>query len=404
MFDQRIFDIVPSLINEKKVKIVLFVIDGLGGINRSGKTELEMANTPNMNRIAKISSLGMIIPVLPGITPGSGPAHLSLFGYDPLKWDIGRGVLSALGVDLELKKGDVAARGNFATVDRNGLIADRRAGRIPDEECARLCEKLNSSLKEISKIKIGFYPEKEHRFVLLLRGKNLSPFLSDTDPQKTGVPPLKTKALRKGAETTVRIVNTIVEKALKVLSDEPKANSILLRGFSSVPDIPHFSSIFKLKACAIAEYPMYRGLARLLGMEVMKKPSSPEDIISLLKENYENYDFFYIHFKKADSYGEDGNFEEKVKAIEKADYIAGEIFNLAPDVLVITGDHSTPSELKSHSWHPVPLLLYAESARMDGFEKFSEMNARCGSLGIFPSVYLMPLILAHAGKLQKFGA
>ncbi len=404
MYDERIFELIPSLINDRKVKIVLFVIDGLGGINRSGKTELEMANTPNMDRIAKISSLGMIIPVLPGITPGSGPAHLSLFGYDPLKWEIGRGVLSALGVDLELKKGDVAARGNFATINKDGLIVDRRAGRIPDEECARLCKKLNSEIKEIEGIKVGFYPEKEHRFVLLLKGKKLSPHLSDTDPQKTEVPPLKIKALKKEAHTTAKILNRIVEKSMKVLSDEPKANSILLRGFSSVPEIPTFNSIFKLKACAIAEYPMYRGLARLIGMEVLKKPSSPEDIISLLKENYEKYDFFYIHFKKADSSGEDGNFEKKVGAIEMADSIAGEIFNLAPDVLVITGDHSTPSELKSHSWHPVPLLLFSESARMDGFEKFSETNAKCGSLGIFPSVYLMPFILAHAGKLQKFGA
>jgi len=404
MYDDKIFEIIPSLINEKKVKIVLFVIDGLGGINRSGKTELEMANTPNMDKIAKVSSLGMIIPVLPGITPGSGPAHLSLFGYNPLKWEIGRGVLSALGVDLELKKGDVAARGNFATIDKKGLLLDRRAGRIPDEECVRLCEKLNSSIKEMDGIKISFYPEKEHRFVLLLKGKKLSPYISDTDPQKTEVQPLKAKPLKKEAASTARVINALVEKVLKVLHDEPKANSILLRGFSSVPDIPPFSSTFKLKACAIAEYPMYRGLARLLGMVVMRKPASSEDIISLLKENYENYDFFYIHFKKADSYGEDGNFEEKVKAIEKADHIAGEIFNLAPDVLVITGDHSTPSELKSHSWHPVPLLLYSETARMDGFEKFCEMNARCGSLGIFLSVYLMPLILAHAGKLQKFGA
>lgn len=404
MFDERIFKILPPLINEKNVKIVLFVVDGLGGINRSGKSELEMANTPNIDRIAKHSSLGMIIPVLPGITPGSGPAHLSLFGYDPIKCEIGRGVLSALGVDLELKKGDVSARGNFATLNKNGVIVDRRARRISDEECSRLCEKLNSSIKKLEGVNVSVHPEKEHRFVLLLRGKNLSPHISDTDPQKTGTPPIRAKASKKGAEFTAKVINLIMERALKSLSDEQKANAILLRGFSSIPKIPSFSSLFKLKACAIAEYPMYRGLTRLIGMDLTRKPSSPEDLIPLLKENYEKYDFFYIHFKKADSAGEDGNFEEKVKAIEKADSIAEEIFNLAPDVLVITGDHSTPSELKAHSWHPVPLLLYSETARMDCFEKFNEMTARCGSLGIFPSVYLMPLILAHAGKLQKFGA
>ncbi len=402
-FNEELFKLLPSLINEKKVKMLLFVIDGVGGINQSGKTELEMAKTPNMDRISKLSSLGMIIPVDYGITPGSGPAHLSLFGYDPIKWQIGRGVLSALGVGLELKAGDVAARGNFATI-KDGLIVDRRAGRISDEDCSRLCEKLSRSIKKVKNVEVSFHPEKEHRFVLLLRGKGISEHLSETDPQIPNAPPLKAKALKKGADFTAKLINTLVQDVSRVLSDEEKANYILLRGFSSLPKIPSFSSIFKLKACAIAQYPMYRGLARLIGMELLPKPSSLEEYLSILKENYEKYDFFYIHFKEADSKGEDGKFEEKVKAIEKADWLAGEFFELAPDVLVITGDHSTPSELKSHSWHPVPLMLYSETCRRDGFERFNEMTARGGSLGIFPSIYTLPLMLAHAGKLQKFGA
>lgn len=404
MHDERVTDLVRSLLNDKKVKIILFVIDGLGGINQSGKTELEMANTPNLDRLSKISSLGMIIPVLPGITPGSGPAHLSLFGYDPLKWEIGRGVLSVLGVGAEVRKGDICVRGNFATIDKKGIITDRRAGRISDDECRRLCEKLNNEIKKVKNVEVLFYPEKEHRFALILRGRGLSPQISDTDPQVTGQPPLKARSLSPKSNTTAQIVNELVERTGKILSSEERANFVLLRGFSSVPEIPPFESLFGLKACAIAEYPMYRGLARLIGMDLLRKPSSPEEIVTILKESYETYDFFYLHYKKADSMGEDGNFEGKVRAIEIADTIAGELFNLAPDVLVITGDHSTPSELKSHSWHPVPLLLYSETCRRDGFERFSEMTAKGGSLGIFPSIYLMPLILAHAGKLQKFGA
>lgn len=401
---EKKMEIVRTLVNDKKVKLILFVVDGLGGINREGKTELEVASKPKMDELAEVSSLGMIVPIFHGITPGSGPAHLALFGYDPLEWDIGRGVLSALGSDVDMRKGDVSARGNFATVDERGVVIDRRAGRISDEECKRLCDKLNARFKQIEKVEVKFYPEKEHRFVLHIRGKDISPHISDTDPQRTGVRALQPRALSQEADATVEIVESVLKQVKGILADEVRANFILLRGFSSIPEIPSFDKRFGLNACAIAEYPMYRGLAKLVGMTVLDKPSSPEEVSQILKENYDKYDFFYIHFKKTDSMGEDGNFDGKVKAIERADKIVGEMLSLSPDVMVITGDHSTPSYMKSHSWHPVPLLLYSETARRDGFKRFDEMTCRKGSLGIFESSYLIPLMLAHAGKLNKFGA
>lgn len=400
---EKEMEIVGTLVNDKKVKLILFVMDGLGGINVEGRTELETASKPCMDRLAEISSLGMIVPVFYGITPGSGPAHLSLFGYDPVRWNVGRGVLSALGVGVDVRKSDVCVRGNFATLDERGIILDRRAGRIPDEECRRLCDKLNSHIKKVEGVEVRFYPEKEHRFVLHLRGEGISPEVTDTDPQRTGVPPLAPQPLSHKASFTVEVVNEILKESREVLSDEMRANFILLRGFSSVPDIPPFNERFKLNACAIAEYPMYRGIAKLVGMTVLEK-APPENIPLILKENYEGYDFFYIHFKKTDSMGEDGNFDGKVREIERADKIVEEMLSLSPDVLVITGDHSTPSHMKSHSWHPVPVLLHSRTARRDGFKRFDEMTCRHGSLGIFPSVYLIPLMLAHAGKLDKFGA
>ncbi len=388
--------------NEKK--IVLAVMDGLGGIPyRDGKTELEMAKTPNMDKLARESSCGLAIPVLYGITPGSGPAHLSLFGYDPLKYEIGRGILEALGVGMEVTEKDVAVRGNFATME-NGIITDRRAGRIPTEYNRELISLLSKEIKEIDGVKIILKSGREHRFVLILRGDGLSDHVGDGDPQKEGLPQKLPEATSPEGKKTAEIAAKFVKRAEEVLKGKHPANTVLLRGFSKYPGIPSMEKIFKLRPAAIATYPMYRGLARLVGMDILDTGETIADEIDTLKKHWEQYDFFYVHIKKTDSYGEDGNFEAKVKVIEEFDSLLPEILALKPDVLVITGDHSTPSKLKAHSWHPVPFLLKSDYCFNDGLSAFNERECLRGSLGIFPAVEGMALMLANALKMEKFGA
>ncbi|MCL5036968.1 MAG: 2,3-bisphosphoglycerate-independent phosphoglycerate mutase [Chloroflexi bacterium] len=400
-------ELFKELLTEQDTKMILLVIDGLGGLPdpSSGLTELETAETPNLDSLARTSTCGLSVPIGPGITPGSGPAHLSLFGYNPVRHIVGRGVLSALGVDFPLKENDVAARINFATVD-NGIITDRRAGRIPDKYASKLCELLNKI--EIPGVEVFVRHEKEHRGVVIFRGEGLSDRLEDMDPQKTGVPPLPAKAVVPEAQKTASIADEFVEAAAKILSKnhpaEYRANYVMLRGFASHPGLELFNDRYLLKAAAIAEYPMYRGLARLLGMEVLEKPDGLEDEVRQLKENYNNYDFFFFHVKKTDSTGEDGDFAAKVKAIEAVDKLVPAIVELKPDCLVITGDHSTPSILKSHSWHPVPYMLYSKYARHDKISGFSETECGRASLGRFPAIDNMVLMLAHALRLKKFGA
>lgn len=399
-------DIIESLITENTTKIVLLVIDGLGGLplEPHGKTELETAKTPNLDRLAGISSCGLLDPITPGITPGSGPSHLALFGYDPIKYNIGRGVLSALGIDFDLQHGDVCARANFATVDKDGIITDRRAGRISTEENTELCKLLRAKIEIPDEYKLFIETEKEHRAILILRGEGLDDNLSDTDPQKIGVKPLPVNPLHPKAEETAKLFNNILEHAHRILKNQPKANTILLRGFAKYHPYPTIEERFSLHSLAIASYPMYRGLAKLVGMDVAPATKNLEEGIKVLKENFPRYDFFYIHEKKTDSYGEDGNFNAKVKQIECVDKLIPEILALKPDVLAVTGDHSTPSKLKAHSWHPNPVLLYSQYTRQDGIKKFSESHCSQGSLGRQPSLNLMPLMLANALRLKKYGA
>ncbi len=397
-------ELIRSLAVKNQTKILLVVLDGLGGIPyEDGKTELEVAYTPNLDQLATSSSCGLAIPVLPGITPGSGPAHLSLFGYDPLKYQIGRGILEALGLNMEVRPGDVAVRGNFATL-REGKIVDRRAGRIPSEENKKLIEMLSSKIKEIDGVKIILSPGREHRFAMILRGEGLGDAVSDADPQKEGLPPKMPQPLSPSGEKTAAVAEKFIKMATEILKDQPKANTVLLRGFSSHPAIPHMQELFKLNPVAIATYPMYRGLAKLVGMEVAQTGESIEDEINTLEKVWKNYDFFYLHIKKTDSYGEDGKFREKVKIIEEFDGFVPRLLNLKPDVMAVTGDHSTPSKLKSHSWHPVPFLLHSPYTFRDGIREFSEVSCRKGSLGIFYSVDGMALMLANALRLKKFGA
>ncbi|MFH1763988.1 MAG: 2,3-bisphosphoglycerate-independent phosphoglycerate mutase [Gemmatimonadota bacterium] len=398
----------PDALVERGVKgkkIVLFVLDGLGGLPHpdTGLTELETARTPNLDALAREGSLGCLIPVSPGITPGSGPGHLSLFGYDPAQYVIGRGALSALGVGFDLRAGDLAARLNLATLDGEGLVRDRRAGRPSDEEGRRVVEKARKGLTPPKGIEVFLEHEKEHRAVLILRGEGLGADLTDTDPQETGVPPLPVTALDPGSEKSASLMQGILDQIRVVLGDEPTVTGVLARGFAAYEGYPTFQERYDLRALAIAQYPMYRGVARLVGMDVKEIPENPSELVVLLERYFDEYDFFFLHFKYTDSRGEDGDFDGKVKAIESVDPLLPRIQGLRPEVLMVTGDHSTPATLKAHSWHPVPVLIASPWARPTG-GRFGEMDCLKGELGTFEGKHLMTLALAHAGRLAKFGA
>jgi 2,3-bisphosphoglycerate-independent phosphoglycerate mutase len=340
--------------------------------------------------------------VFPGISPGSGPGHLGLFGYDPIQYLIGRGALEATGIGFAMQKGDVAARGNFCTLDASGKISDRRAGRIPTEESAPLAVRLREA--KVPGYEIFVEPVKEHRFVVVFRGSGLAGDVKDTDPQATGVPPLAAEATDAASQKTAEVANQWIASATKLLAGEQKANGLTLRGFASRPNLPTYEEVYGLRAAAIAVYPMYKGLAQLVGMEIVGKAQTLAEQIDTLAANWDKYDFFFIHFKYTDSTGEDGNFAAKVKKIEELDAIIPRIMALKPTVLIVTGDHSTPSYLKSHSWHPVPTLLASDCCRPDGSTTFGENTAVRGGLGQFEAKYLMTLALANAGRLGKYGA
>lgn len=400
-------DLIKPLIQKNVTKILLIVLDGIGGLPVNGETELEAANTPHLDALARGSACGLHIPIAYGITPGSGPGHLGLFGYNPIECQIGRGILEALGLGLEVKKTDVAVRCNYATI-KDGIITDRRAGRIPTERNKILTEKIQKEIKKIDDAELIFAPGMEHRFAVLMRFPDLlqpdAAMIADTDPQKEGKAPLPPAPLSKNAEKASKIAEKLINMVHEILRGEEKANYILTRGFSSMPYIPTFKEAFGLNALAIATYPMYRGLARLVGMDTPIIEGSVEDEIKFLKQKYNEYDFFFLHVKKIDSYGEDGNFTGKAARIEEFDKLLPEILQLKPEVLIITGDHSTPSLMKSHSWHPVPVLLKSPYVLGGICRAFSERECLKGELGIFPAINLMPLALANAGRLKKFGA
>lgn len=397
-------ELLKSLSVKTDSKIVLIVMDGVGDLPDSeGKTPLQSASTPNMDRLSKKSALGLTHPISRGITPGSGPSHLALFGYPPLNYDLGRGVLEALGIDMELTDKDIPARGNFATM-KDGMIIDRRAGRIPTEKNKELCSLLSSKIKEIDGVEILIRPGKEHRFVVVFRGDNLNGPLLDADPQHINKKPIPVKPVNPEGQFAADIANKFIQQVNEVLKDESPANTCLLRGMTKVPNIPSMSKVFKLKPAAIASYPMYRGLAQLVGMEILKTGESIHSEFETLKENWQKFDFFYLHVKKTDSYGEDGNKDSKIHIIEETDKEFPLLMELNPDVIAITSDHSTPWSLKSHSWHPNPFLLYSKHERWNPDTCFTEHDCVKGSLGQFYSVDALPLMLASALKLKKFGA
>ena len=393
-----------SLAQTATTKIVLCSLDGLGGLPQpaTGKSELETARIPTLHALAGRAACGLLRHVGPGITPGSGPGHLGLFGYDPLRYPVGRGVLEALGIDFELMPGDVAARGNFCTVDAQGRITDRRAGRIATEVCVRLVERLRAI--RLDGVRLLIEPVKEHRFVLVLRGAGLSGRLSETDPQQLGVPPLPVSALAPAADRTAALVNAFVDAARPLLRDAAPANMVLLRGFDQRPHLPLFPDTFRLRAAAIAAYPMYRGLARLVGMDVLKTGGTFAEEIDTLEQQWQHYDFFFLHYKDTDKAGEDGDFDAKVAALERFDALLPRVLALAPDVLAVSGDHATPSILKGHGWQAVPALLSSPYCGGDLVSRFTERDCVSGSLGVLPAQDLMPLVMANALRFTKYGA
>jgi 2,3-bisphosphoglycerate-independent phosphoglycerate mutase len=398
-------DFIKTLVKPAETKIVLLVIDGLGGLPRKSDnlTELEAANTPNLDSLAKKGICGLQQPVGSGITPGSGPGHLGIFGYDPVKYKVGRGVLAALGIGFDLQPGDVAARGNFCTIDENGNVLDRRSGRIPTEKNKELCEVLRDI--KLPGVEVFVETVKEHRCLIVLRGENLSGDIIDTDPQEIGKKPLQPQALSSDGAHTAELVSQFLDQVNNVLADQHPANMILLRGFSKKPNWPSMQEAFGLKSAAIAGYPMYRGVSKLIGMDILEIGSTIKDEFTTLENHWADYDFFYLHVKKTDSAGEDGDFDRKVSVIEETDREIPRLLNLNPDVIIVTGDHSTPSLMKAHSWHPVPVLIWSKLCRADKVDCFGERACITGGLGSrLPAIDLMPLALANAKRLEKFGA
>ncbi|HOK79703.1 MAG TPA: 2,3-bisphosphoglycerate-independent phosphoglycerate mutase [bacterium] len=399
--------ILNNVIKKNENKILLLVMDGLGGLPHpeTGLTELETAKKPNLDALAKSGMCGLSIPVLYGITPGSGPAHLSLFGYDPIEHQIGRGVLEVLGIGMEMEKNDLAIRGNFATIDANHIVTDRRAGRISTEENRVLVNKIQEKIKSIRNVQIIIQTVKEHRLAILLRGENLSPDVTENDPQKEGLAIKRITALNDQAKFTAEVLNEFIARVEQILADvDTRAKTILLRGFSGIPEIEPFQQRYLLKPACIASYPMYKGLAKLVGMDVIRGLESIDDEIKALNDLYNEYDFFYLHYKKTDSSGEDGNFEKKVAAIEEFDEKIAKIKHLKFEVVCLTGDHSTPSVLKGHSWHPVPLAIVSKNAISDDVDTFTERACAKGMLGTIPAINVMYILLANALKFDKFGA
>ncbi len=394
-----------KLIVPAQSKIVLLILDGLGGLplEPGGKTELESACTPNFDALAAQSALGLTVPAGPGITVGSGPGHLAIFGYDPIEYEIGRGALEALGVDFELGPDDVAARGNFCSVDQDGILIDRRAGRIPSEASCELI-KLLSTIR-VDGVEFFVRPVKEHRFAFVARGKGLGDALSETDPLKVGASTLPVRALNRESERTARVVNQFIEQAHDLLADRHPANMITLRGFAKLPTLPTYRELYGLNAAAIAINGMYRGVARLAGMEVLNVGGDAlADEFATLEECWDDFDFFYLHVKKTDTFGEAGDFAGKVAAIEEVDALLPRLLALQPEVVIVGGDHSSPAILKSHSWHPVPVLLYSKYVRADGIPEFGERACVRGGLGILPAKHIIPIALANAGRVTKYGA
>ncbi|MFP4353602.1 MAG: 2,3-bisphosphoglycerate-independent phosphoglycerate mutase [Phycisphaerae bacterium] len=397
--------LISSLAQANDKTICLLVMDGVGDCDNDGKgTALQMAKTPNFDQLAKESALGQLIPVALGVTPGSGPGHLGLFGYDPLVYKVGRGVLSALGIEFPLTPRDVAARLNFCTLDADGKVSDRRAGRIDDETNNRVLQKIRDNIQCPEGVECLFETVAEHRALMVLRGDDLDDNVGETDPQKVGAAPLSPTRGSHSSSKTAKIVEGLLKQVKEILSDEEKANFILARGFAKFPNWPTFAERYQVKPGAVAGYPMYRGVARLVDMDLVAKPTTAEDVCKEAAKALADHTFVFAHFKYTDKTGEDGDLQGKIQRIEEMDAAIPHLLAAKPDVLVVTGDHSTPPSLMAHSWHPIPVLLHGPSLRGGDGPRFEEVACRAGQIGTIYSKELMPLAMAHAGKLEKFGA
>ncbi len=389
-------------------KLVLLVLDGVGDIATAAtryRTPLEAATTPHLDDLARVSAMGRMIPVLPGITPGSGPGHLGLFGYDPVITQVGRGVIETLGLGVDLREGDVAARGNFCTVNAEGIVTDRRAGRIATVLNQVLCQKLGA-IRKIGETEVIIKSGRSHRFVVVFRGGGIAGPLSDSDPHQEGAPirPVVAKSATDKAKAAAEVVTRFYKQALPLLAGDYPANGFLLRGITHLSRIPTFEERFQLRGAAIAVYPMYKGLAQLIGMQKLEGARNTEQEFQQYVDEFDHFDYFFIHVKSTDTAGEDGNFDQKVAVIEEVDKALPTLLQKRPGVLAITGDHSTPALLKSHSWHPQPVLLHSPVSGSDKLSRFNETNANRGSLGVFQSKFLIRLMMANAGLYDKFGA
>lgn len=397
------FPALNDIVSSTASKIVMLVVDGLGGAPHpdTGRSELETANIPNLDKLAGESIIGRTIPVVPGVAPGSGPGHMALFGYNPLRYFIGRGVLESLGIDAPITDGDVAARGNFCTLDANGLLTDRRAGRIPSVDSEPLVRLLDAI--KVPGIDLSVLPVKDYRFVLLIKGEGLSDRISETDPQRTGATPLAVTALAPEAGKTADLVNQFAAQARDLLKERDTANMVLLRGFSQLSSFPSFGHAYKLNPAAIAAYPMYRGLARVVGMKVIPTGATFDDELDTLEKHFGEHDYFYLHYKPTDAAGEDGDFDAKVRALEELDTRIPRLLGLNPDVLVVAGDHSTPSIMAAHGWQPVPVMIRSGLTKGEEGDAFNERACAAGSLRTIQAEHLMLVALAHAGKLTRYG-
>ena len=394
-----------EVLNDNRCRILLLVLDGLGGFaDGEHDSELEQARTPNLDRLAAEGSVGLLDPLMPGVTVGSGPGHLALFGYDPEEYELGRGILSATGVEFDLQPGDVAARGNLALLDEDGNVVDRRAGRIADEPARELTALLDEHV-EVDGAAVFFQHISQHRVLCVLRGDGLDPRVADIDPQRTGVPPKRPSAQHPDAERTAQLLGDLDRQVRTVLADDDRADALLLRGFDTLQELPDFGQRYRLQRPAtVAAYPMYRGVAKLVGMEALPTPHGLDEQVALLREHWDDHDYFFMHHKAPDQAGHDGLRDDKVAAIEDLDAVLDDLVALEPDVLVVTGDHSSPTQLSGHSWHPVPVLMWGRDVGRDAVTTFAERTATTGLLGRMPTRQMMTVALAAAGKLEKWGA
>lgn len=406
----KLDELYSGLTLKTSAKLALVVLDGLGDIatrEQRYMTPLEAARTPNLDALTQDAVQGRMTPVAPGITPGSGPGHLGLFGYDPLEFEVGRGVIEALGLGLELKAGDVAARANFCTLDDAGIVTDRRAGRIDTAICEELCDLIAKKVKKAGDAEVIIKAGKGHRFVVVFRGKGLEGPLTDADPHREGaaIPTAEPGDPKNPKQKkTAKLVAEFYKQALPLIAKKRPANGFLMRGIAHQPDIPLFQERYQLRPACLAVYPMYKGLAQLVGMTKLEGPQTIQDQFERYLAEYDNYDFFFIHYKYTDMHGEDGNFEAKKRAIEEFDAALPILLQKRPDVIAITGDHSTPCAVKGHSWHPQPVLLTSALSGSDKLERFTETGANLGSLGVFDAKYLIRLMQANARMFDKFGA